>query len=163
MKIADLKDTIPMRKPTQRFFTVETKAGGRRASAIIPPRVVAQPFPPRPRLDLSAPALASAPAEKRRILPSLIMQEVPQVELEAQRIAEQQLVRRPRGRPRKAPQIPPATTPSQKTSPVASVQPSAVQAAPQPVQSLRKRKSYTAIELPRGERWKMRRLGRWSR
>lgn len=152
-----------MRKAPRRTFTVEAKAGGRRASAIIPTRIVTQPSPSRPTLDLSAPATTSAPVEKRRILPSLIVPEVPQVELEAQRAREEAPVRRPRGRPRKVQQTASATAAPQKAAPVASVEPVPADPAAPHAQLFRKRKSTPAPELPRGERWKTRRLGRWSR
>jgi hypothetical protein len=109
--------------------------------------------------------------EKRRVLPNLIEPEVPAIEPAAPLVAEDVPPRRPRGRPRKV--LPAATAPVAPEAeraivvePVIVPAPVADPEAPEIERSpplLRKRKDIPAAELPRGERWKLRRLGRWSR
>lgn len=153
-----------MRHVSRRSFTVEVKSVGRRSSTIIPTRVAA-PAAPTPQTIFSVPAAPREPApEKRRVLPSLIVPEEPAIEAAPPPAAEDVPLRRPRGRPRKTPlpveapalaQAEPAPEPEVAVPPEAFAAPSAT--------GPRKRKDLPAAELPRGERWKTRRLGRWSR
>lgn len=152
-----------MRNVSRRSFTVEVKSVGRRSSTIIPTRVAA-PAAPAPQTMFSVSAAPREPApEKRRVLPSLIVPEEPEIEVAPPPTAEDAPPRRPRGRPRKNPlpveaprvaQVEPAAEPERDVSP----EPAAAAIA-----GPRKRKDLPAVELPRGERWKTRRLGRWSR
>lgn len=164
-----------MRNSSRRSFTVEVKSVGRRSSTFIPSRVNAPPETASQSV-FSTPVLNREPAtEKRRVLPNLIEPEVPAIEPAAPSIAEEAPPRRPRGRPRKV--LPIAAAPVAAESEIVIVAqpeivagpvlaPSADSAPAEPGRStpvLRKRKDMPAAELPRGERWKLRRLGRWSR
>lgn len=154
-----------MRNVSRRSFTVEVKSAGRRSSTFIPTRVGAPPAP-APKLLVSSPAVSPEPAaEKRRVLPSLIVPEVPEIEAAPTPAAEEP-PRRPRGRPRKHP-LPVGAPASAKVEAMAVAEPAVIPApepaAPPAEQGPRKRKDLPLAELPRGERWKTRRLGRWSR
>lgn len=153
-----------MRNVSRRSFTVEVKSTGRRASTIIPTRVAAPPVPTPQTVFSAAPvAPRETAAEKRRVLPSLIEPEVPEIEAAPPPVAEDATPRRPRGRPRKEP-LPVSPPPVAREDAVA---PEPVIVAAPPVEAApstpRKRREMPATELPRGERWKTRRLGRWSR
>ena len=151
-----------MRNVPRRSFTVEVKSAVRRNATIIPSRVAA-PRPPAPRAQtLPAP---SEPAEAaRRILPNLIVPETPQAEPEPAAVAEERPAPRPRGRPRKVKPAPiPQAVAEVAEQPAPAVVPQAPARSVEPLQSPRKRKDVVPLELPRGERWKTRRLGRWSR
>ncbi len=156
-----------MRNVSRRSFTVEVKSTGRRASTIIPTRVAA-PSAPTPQTLFSTPAAPREPAaEKRRVLPNLIEPEVPEIEPAPPPVAEDAPPRRPRGRPRKHP-LPVSPPPVAREIPVVA-EPVIAAALPPPAEAApsapapRKRKEMPGAELPRGERWKTRRLGRWSR
>lgn len=154
-----------MRNVSRRSFTVEVKSTGRRASTIIPTRVAA-PAAPSPQTLFSTAAPREPVAEKRRVLPNLIEPEVPEIEPAPPPVAEDAPLRRPRGRPRKHPL--PVSAPSVAreipvvAEPVIVAPPPPAEAAPS-APAPRKRKEMPVAELPRGERWKTRRLGRWSR
>lgn len=164
-----------MRNSSRRSFTVEVKSVGRRSSTFIPTRVSTPP-------ELASQTVFSTPVvnrepmtEKRRVLPNLIEPEVPAIEPAALPVAEDVPPRRPRGRPRKV--LPAATAPVAAEAERAIVVEPVIVTAPVPAPVadpeapetersaplLRKRKDIPAAELPRGERWKLRRLGRWSR
>jgi hypothetical protein len=152
-----------MRNAGRRSFTVEVKTAGRRNATFIPTRVAAPPTPSPRSAPLSSPVPSAPVVEKRRVLPSLIVPEVLQIEPETAPVFQEQSVRRPRGRPRKpqAIQAAPPTAPEADAlplPPLTSVE--HIQASARPP---RRSKADAALELPRGERWKARRLGRWSR
>ncbi len=160
-----------MRNVSRRSFTVEVKSTGRRASTIIPTRVAAAPAPVPQTLFSPAAAPREPVAEKRRVLPNLIEPEVPEIEIAPPPVAEDAPPRRPRGRPRKHPlpvnalpmsPLPVARAAIVAPEPVVVAAPPPVEAAA-PAPAPRKRKEMPGAELPRGERWKTRRLGRWSR
>lgn len=158
-----------MRNVSRRSFTVEVKSVGRRSAAIIPTRVAAPPAPATHSI-FSPPAVAREPAaEKRRVLPNLIVPEVPDIEAAPPPVAEEAAPRRPRGRPRKNPlpfALPVEVPILAKVEAAAVAEPETVVSPEPAAPSLtgpRKRKDLPVAELPRGERWKTRRLGRWSR
>ena len=148
-----------MRSRSRRTFTVEVRSDVRRLAAGIPSRV-APPVVPQPRAFQVLPA--EPLVEKRRILPSLIVQDAPQAE--PMLSTEESPPRRGRGRPRKEPQ-PPVVREREFVAPaVAAVAPQP--AAPSPMLPARsdavKRAFKPEAALAPGERWK-RRLSRWSR
>ena len=155
-----------MRNRTPPSFTVETKSGGRHQRTFIPHRAVA-PAIPRPAVSWPPPAEPRAPAaEPRRILPSLIMPEPVQAELEPTSVADEHALRPRRGRPPKAKPCVVEMTTEPITEPVIEIAP--VQAGLAPAPPLRTsaapvmRATKPPAVLPPGERWK-RRLGQWAR
>ncbi len=158
-----------MRNLSRRSFTVEAKSGGRRGSTIIPTRVAPPPVPQHASLFRSDPASTEPAAEKRRVLPNLIVPETPEPVQDPEPALEERPVRRPRGRPPKPRPLPvePVAAPAKAAAPVPPpLAPVAVTVAgpAEPAQTPRRRKADPIPDLlPRGERWKTRRLGRWSR
>ena len=156
-----------MRSASRRSFTVEVKSTGRGRSTIIPTRVAALGSPPpRPTLE-PVPASSDVIAEKRRILPNLIVPEPLQVDPEPMSVAEDLPPRRPRGRPRKPrpdPILPvvEAVEVSETAEPALASLPLEREDNPVPAPTPRKLQARPKLDLARGERWK-RRLGRWSR
>ncbi len=152
-----------MRNAGRRPFTVEVKNAGRGNATFIPTRV-ATPPKPSPRLALLTSPAPSAPiVEKRRVLPSLIVPEVLPIEPETAPILEEQRARRPRGRPRKPQTI--LTAPADASEANTLLVPPATPVEPMQtsLRPPRRLKAAPVAELPRGERWKARRLSRWCR
>lgn len=164
-----------MRNGSRRSFTVEVRGDGRRKTTIIPTRVAAVPVP-SPRAFLALPPEPSTSvAEKRRILPSLIVAGVQQAEaaltLDADDVGSK---RRERIRKRPlAPAEPSTVEPSTVEPDVAGLLVAAAEMprpAPAATRQVRgeeqpprgPRRRAKAKALAPGERWK-RRLGRWNR
>ena len=158
-----------MRRDSRRSFTVEIKSTDRRHATIIPRRsappavasswfsTVVSPEPP-----------ASVP-EQRRVLPSLIVPDAAEIEVELIPVADEICMKRPRGRPRKTAPAPCASF--EDLADAAPASPPSVAAVPLPVENyavaalapaLRSLKIKPEPNLAPGERWK-RRLGRWAR
>ena len=154
----------------RREFTVEVKATGPRRAATIPtrsPKPVQTSGPPvagREPPPILAEARPVRPVAHGRVLPSLILPNVPQVVAGPALAPEPRLTRvrrlQPQPAPRKSEQAPKvrAETPVM-TPPVAPL----AQAAPtQSVVRLRHSRRGVAFRFRLGERWKWR-LSRWSR
>ena len=158
-----------MRRDSRRSFTVEIKSTDRRHATIIPRRsappavasswfsTVVSPEPP-----------ASVP-EQRRVLPSLIVPDAAEIEVELIPVADEIRMKRPRGRPRKTAPAPYASF--EDLADAAPAYPLSVAAVPLLVEdyaaaalspALRSLKIKPELNLAPGERWK-RRLGRWAR
>lgn len=158
-----------MRRDSRRSFTVEIKSTDRRHATIIPRRsappavasswfsTVVSPEPP-----------ASVP-EQRRVLPSLIVPDAAEIEVELIPVADEICMKRPRGRPRKTAPAPYASF--EDLADATPAYPLSVAAVPLLVEdyaaaalspALRSLKIKPELNLAPGERWK-RRLGRWAR
>lgn len=152
------------RSSVRRSFAVEVKSSGRRNAVTIPSR--ASVPAPSPKQSLAWPDLLEQPpeaasvqaAEPRRILPSLIVPEPPQMEPDPAPAPEARL---PRVRRVKASR-PRVEDPPSEIFAQAPAAPLPAVAAPAVTTLVRRapRKDEPALAL--GERWK-RRLPRWSR
>lgn len=152
-----------MRNAGRRSFTVEVKTAGRRNATFIPTRVAAPPTPSPRSAPLPLPAPSAPIVEKRRVLPSLIVPEVLPIEPETASVLEGQPMRRPRGRPRKPQTIQAAPADASEVDTLLVPPATPVEPMQALVRPPRRSKAAPVAELPRGERWKARRLGRWSR
>lgn len=158
-----------MRRDSRRSFTVEIKSTDRRHGTVIPRRS-APPAVTSPWFStiVSSEPPASVP-EQRRVLPSLIVSEAVEIEVELMPVADEIRMKRPRGRPRKT--APASCASFEDLADAAPAYPLSVAAVPLPVEdyaaaapspALRSLNIKPEPNLAPGERWK-RRLGRWAR
>jgi len=158
-----------MRRDSRRSFTVEIKSTDRRHATIIPrrstPPAVTSPW----FSTIVSPDPPAPVPEQRRVLPSLIVPEAAELEVELVPVADEIRMKRPRGRPRKTAPAPcasfedladaaPASPPSVAAVPLSAEDYAVAAFAP----ALRSLKIKPEPNLAPGERWK-RRLGRWAR